>query len=83
MTDDNKKNLHYFESHTMRGLYATMKQWQEENRKRLLSTQIQQDDGLFCCIALTNPTEVVICDPHNNNRKAEVLDSGQILVREC
>ena len=60
MTDDNKMNLVYFESTSMRGLYEAMREWQEANRKRLLSTSIQKDGGLFCCIALTNPSEVVI-----------------------
>ena len=39
-----------------------MKDWQVKNKKRLLSTDIQQDGHLFTCIALTNPTEVVLCD---------------------
>ena len=58
----NKENLQYFESNTMKGLYETMKDWQKQNKKRLLSTDIQQDGHLFTCIALTNPTEVVLCD---------------------
>ena len=62
MTDPNKRNLLYFESGSMRGLYETMNDWQEKQGKRLLSTNIQQDGEMFCCIALSNPTEVVICD---------------------
>ena len=57
----NKENLQYFESKSMKGLYQTMKDWQVKNEKRLLSTDIQQDGHLFTCIALTNPTEVVLC----------------------
>jgi len=44
----------------MRGLFKLMNEWQHTNQRRLLSTSIQNDGGLFCCIALTNPTEVVI-----------------------
>ena len=65
MTDDNKQNLVYFESTSMRGLYKAMHEWQDEHRRRLLSTEIQQDGGLFCCIALTNPTEVLIVCGNN------------------
>lgn len=73
MSDQNKRNLLYFESTTMKGLYETMKEWQQTNSKRLLSTTIQKDDGMFCCIALTNPTEVVICDGDGIDQ-ASVLD---------
>lgn len=62
MTDENKHNLFYFESASMRDLYNCMEKWQTENHKRLLSTNIQKDGDKFCCIALSNPTEVVICD---------------------
>ena len=60
MSNDNKRNLVFFESESMRNLYEVMNEWQSNHGKRLLSTNIQQDDGKFCCIALTNPTEVVI-----------------------
>lgn len=62
MTDENKRNLLYFEAPSMRDLYTDMEAWQERHDKRLLSTNIQRDGELFCCIALSNPTEVVICD---------------------
>jgi hypothetical protein len=61
MTDENKHNLIYFENNSMKGLYESMQEWQHINCKRLLSTNIQQDNGKFCCIALSNPTEVIIC----------------------
>lgn len=61
MIDANKHNLLYFESNSMKELYNTMEEWQQMNSKRLLSTNIQQDNGKFCCIALSNPTEVIIC----------------------
>ena len=59
---NNKENLQYFENKTMRGLFDDMKEWQGKNQKRLLSNQIQRDGDLFTCIALTNPTEVVLCN---------------------
>ena len=62
MNDENKHNILYFEDTTMKGLFETMQQWQVSNQKRFLSTNIQKDNDRFCCIALTNPTEVVICD---------------------
>ena len=46
----------------MRGLFDDMQEWQGINQKRLLSNQIQKDGDLFTCIALTNPTEVVLCN---------------------
>jgi hypothetical protein len=62
MSEQNKRNLLYFESSSKRGLYDSMENWQNTNHKRLLSISIQQDDGKFCCIALTNPSEVFIVD---------------------
>lgn len=59
---NNKKNLQYFENKTMRGLFEDMQTWQEDNQKRLLSTEIMKDGDLFACIALTNPTEVMLVD---------------------
>jgi hypothetical protein len=60
MSEMNKRNLVYFEHSTMRGLYDSMEEWQQANNRRLLSVSVQPDGGNFCCIALTNPTEVVI-----------------------
>ena len=45
MPDDNKKNLVYFESTSMRGFYEAMRQWQEAHSKRLLSTSIEGMGG--------------------------------------
>ena len=58
---NNKENLQYFEATSMKGLFNNMKDWQEKHQKRLLSTNIQQEGDMFSCIALTNPTEVVLC----------------------
>lgn len=68
MTDANKRNLIYFESASMRELYNCMEEWQIVNNKRLLSTNIQKDCDMFCCIALSNPTEVVICNGSGPNQ---------------
>ena len=66
--NENKRNLIFFEDTSMRGLYNCMEQWQADNQKRLLSTNIQKDGDLFCCIALSNPTEVVICSGSGPNQ---------------
>ena len=70
----------YFESATMKGLFQTMQEWQQTNHKRLLSTNIQRDEGKFCCIALTNPTEVVIFDGSGSNY-AGVSSIGALYVK--
>jgi len=62
VSDVSKCNLVYFENPSMRGLYASMEEWQQANNRRLLSVSVQQDGSNYCCIALTNPAEVVITD---------------------
>ena len=71
MAEDNKRNIVYFESPSMRGLFDCMEVWQANNRKRLLSISVQQDNAVYCCIALTNPTEVVITSP-DGQRHADI-----------
>ena len=44
----------------MRALFETVQEWQTTNRKRLLNLQIQKEGDKLCCIALSNPTEVII-----------------------
>ena len=44
----------------MQDLYSQMDAWQQTNSKRFLSMTIHQEDGGYACIALTNPSEVVI-----------------------
>ena len=78
MIDPNKNNLVYFESASMKELFQEMERWQHSNQKRLLSTQIQKDHGKFCCIALTNPTEVVICC--GDGRQQAYVSSGELYV---
>ena len=59
---ENKKNLLYFEASTMRGLYEVIEKWQNENKKRLLSFAVEKDGNMYCCLGLSNPTEVTIVD---------------------
>lgn len=80
MSDGNKHNLLYFESNSMKGLYETMEEWQKNSSKRLLSTNIQIDSGKFCCIALSNPTEVIICNGDSNQRQARVSSDGNLYI---
>jgi len=79
MSDTNKRNLAYFENPSMRGLYACMEEWQRANNRRLLSISVQRDGGNYCCIALTNPTEVVITS-EDGTHHAKVNDKGQLLT---
>ena len=66
MSMKNKQNLQFFEATSMKGLYNNMQEWQVKNEKRLLSTDIQQDGDMFTCIALTNPSEVVLCSTNGH-----------------
>ena len=59
-TDDNKRNILYFHADSMSALHENLLEWQTQNRKRFLSLSVQPDKGGFGCIALTNPSEVVI-----------------------
>jgi hypothetical protein len=79
MSDTNKRNLVYFENPSMRGLYTCMEEWQRANNRRLLSISVQQDGRNYCCIALTNPTEVVITSADGKNH-AKVNRSGQLFM---
>jgi hypothetical protein len=64
---ENKKNLLYFEGSSMKELYENMEKWQHENQKRLLSLSIEREDNIYCCIGLSNPTEVTIVDRHGKS----------------
>lgn len=81
MSDYNKHNLLYFESNSMRELYESMEEWQQIHNKRLLSASIQPDEGKFCCIALSNPTEVIICDG-DSVYQANVTINGYLKVTQ-
>ncbi len=73
MSEDNKRNILFFQAPSMRELYTAMDAWQVENRKRFHSLNVQPDEGGFSCIALSNPTEVIIVDG---------TDQGGVSVRE-
>lgn len=79
MADDNKRNLVFFEGQTMRGLYDTMEAWQLQNQKRLLSLNVQREGDGYCCIALTNPMDVYICDGSEYSGQANVT-GGRLQV---
>ena len=57
MSEDNKRDLLYFEAPSMRQLYEIMWNWQEEYEKRFLSLSIEKEGNKFCCIALSNSVE--------------------------
>jgi hypothetical protein len=80
MEENNKHNLLYFEASSMRDLYKAMDTWQKENSKRLQSVDVQRDGDMFCCIALSNPTEVVIVNGKFGGDSTGVYD-GHLLVR--
>ena len=67
MKADNKRNLQYFEAQSMQGLFDALEGWQIGHKKRFLSLDIQDDHGKFCCIALTNPSEVMIVDKNGSD----------------
>jgi hypothetical protein len=79
--EDNKRNLLFFEAPSMRELHTLLSNWQEGNRKRFLSVSILQDGGMFCCIALTNPTEVIICDGSAENQASVLQNALSVLPR--
>ena len=80
MSNTNKNNLVYFESSSVRKLYVKMKDWQKTKRKRLLSVSVQKDGDKFCCIALTNPTEVTIVNQNGIGWSAGVDSTGRLQV---
>ena len=77
MSDNNNRNVMYFESKSMRLLYESIDEWQEKHQKRLLSINVHKDSDMFCCIALTNPSEVIIV---NRDGKAADVYNGQLCV---
>jgi hypothetical protein len=78
MNEDNKHNILFFSSTSMQGLYDSMNEWQNANKKRFLSLNVQQENGEFCCIALTNPSEVVIVGKYGH--EAKVSSDGEVYV---
>jgi hypothetical protein len=81
MPDSNKNNLLYFEGTSMKRLFECIWSWQESSQTRLLSASIHKDRGKFCCIALTNPTEVVICSGIGYTDNVARVSNGELHVR--
>lgn len=78
MKDNNKRNILYFECVSVKTLYQKMNLWQKENNKRFLSMSINKYQEKYCCIALTNPSEVVIV---SGKRKREArVDNGHLWI---
>ena len=82
MSDENKHNLLYFEASSMRNLFDLMQAWQKENNKRLLSICVEKDGGKFCCIALTNPTEVIIKDGYDSGGVDVSSNALRVYIQE-
>jgi hypothetical protein len=81
MSEDNKQNILYFERPTMRSLFECMENWQNTEGKRFLSASIHKDGDLFCCIALTNPMDVVICSGLDVLGQASVIRGALSVTR--
>ena len=57
-----------------------MENWQKENEKRFLSFSIEKENSNYACIALTNPTEVVIVDGGFMNKEQVSVHEGKLVV---
>jgi hypothetical protein len=79
MPEASKRNLQYFESTSMRGLYETMSEWQRESNRRLSSVSIQHDGGMYCAIALAGPVETTLVSA-DGKRRAIVSENGRLFV---
>jgi hypothetical protein len=79
--ESNKRNIHYFEASSMRDLYSVIDEWQIESKKRLLSINVERDGDSFCCIALTNPTEVIIMDGYSEDGVSVADNALKVHVR--
>jgi len=78
--ENNKRNILFFEANSMLELYETLDKWQVENKKRFLSLNIQNENSKFACIALTNPSEVIIV---SGNGDGASVDNGVLYVHEA
>ena len=82
MTDNNKHNILFFEGSSMRELHNTMDEWQKGNEKRFLSMSVNKDGNSYCCIALTNPSEVTIVGNRGFGDLEPVkVEEGRLLVK--
>ena len=83
MSDDNKENIFFFRELSMPALYETLQRWQSAHKKRFLSLSIQPEGYCFACIALTNPSEVVIVARDGANGKYQEVGryGDKLMVR--
>lgn len=77
MSKKNKRNALFFKGKSMPELFGRMDKWQKKNNKRFLSVSVQKDGEIFYCIALTNPSEVVITS-EDGERHADIQSYGKI-----
>ena len=81
MDKNNKHNILYFEGQSMKQLHNNMDEWQKDNEKRFLSMSVNKDGDNYCCIALTNPSEVTITNDKLNVELAGVNTTDTLNVR--
>ena len=82
LSDDNKHNVQYFQGSSMKGLYGAIEEWQNQNKRRFLSLSIQRDGDDFCCIALTNPSEVIIFSGAEGEDSQARVFGGRLHIQE-
>ena len=80
MDKNNKHNILYFEGQSMKQLHNNMDEWQKDNEKRFLSMSVNKDGDNYCCIALTNPSEVTITNDKLNVNIAGVTTTDELYV---
>ena len=80
MDKNNKHNILYLEGQSMKQLHNNMDEWQKDNEKRFLSMSVNKDGDNYCCIALTNPSEVTITNDKLNVNIAGVTTTDELYV---
>ena len=80
MDENNKHNILYFEGQSMKQLHNNMDEWQKENEKRFLSMSVNKDGNNYCCIALTNPSEVEAVIVHGYGSSRVSVENGKLQV---
>ena len=80
MDKNNKHNILYFEAQSMKDLHSNMDEWQKDNEKRFLSMSVNKDGDNYCCIALTNPSEVTITNDELNVNLVGVNTSDDVYI---
>ena len=81
MDKNNKHNILYFEGQSMKQLHNNMDEWQKDNEKRFLSMSVNKDGDNYCCIALTNPSEVTITNDKLNVALVGVDTDDELYVK--